>query len=423
MSIEDINQLKNNSIKQTFVLLIDSKNRDYSVYPDPNSYVVNFNVPFKNVIGFDIIDTSIPRTMYSIDKYNNTLYYYIHNSKDYNSFIAHINANIDITKEYDETFNGFFKKFEMPLGDYNLPSFIEHFNEEILLYENSNKNFSAVSLTTPTDLTDVITFRCSYPFIFNMRDSTLAETLGFNLLVKSEDHNVKYTIIDKFLTTVKKTRINEINDEIIYYDNIYIDTTFKKLYISYEYDYYPNNLTIEPLKMNRIISPGMVCFTGEKYIILRSPEIEEHSFGSLAYTNYNLGIAKFRTTSLGFNDEKLYITKIPIREFHPIGKLARLTLRFETADKKLYDFKGVNHNITLAIYYYEPKITSDTLFSSILNPNYKTNFNEYKYTNDEQEIINENDDDEDDENDNENENFSRDNINIYKQREQKYNYP
>ena len=31
----------------------------------------------------------------------------------------------------------------------------------------------------------------------------------------------------------------------------------------------------------------MVCFTGEKYIILRSPEIEEHAFGSLSYTNNN----------------------------------------------------------------------------------------------------------------------------------------
>lgn len=166
----------------------------------------------------------------------------------------------------------------------------------------------------------------------------------------------------------------------------------------------------------------MVCFTGEKYIVLRCPEIEEHSFGSLAYSNYTLGIAKFRTTSLGFNDEKLYITKIPIREFHPIGKLSRLSLKFETSDKYLYDFKGINHNITLAIYYYEPKIKITEVFNSILNPNYKTNFNEYKYTNEEQEIINENDEDEDDENDDVNENYSRDNLNIYKQRELKYNY-
>jgi hypothetical protein len=166
----------------------------------------------------------------------------------------------------------------------------------------------------------------------------------------------------------------------------------------------------------------MVCFTGEKYILLRSPEIEEHAFGSLAYTNNNLGIAKFRTNSLGFNDEKLYITKIPIREFHPIGKLSKLSIRFETADRKLYDFKGVNHNITLAIYYYEPKFKQIEEFNSILNPNYTTNFNNYKYTNDEQEIINEDDDDEDDINEDINENFSRDNINIYRKMEEKFNY-
>ena len=107
---------------------------------------------------------------------------------------------------------------------------------------------------------------------------------------------------------------------------------------------------------------------------MRSPEIEEHAFGSMAYTNNNLGIAKFRTNSLGFNDEKLYITKIPIREFHPIGKLSKLTLKFETADRNLYDFKGVNHNITLAVYYYEPKF-KHLNFNSILNPNYTNNFN------------------------------------------------
>jgi hypothetical protein len=422
MSIEDITQLKNNSIKQTFVLLIDSKNRDYNTYPDPSNYVINFNTPFKNVIGFDIIDTSIPRTMYSIDKYNNTLYYYIYkDSKNYDSFNNYINDNnnFDITKDYDETFNGIFTKFEMPVGDYNLPTFIEYFNDEIKL-KDPTIDFKAVSLTTPTDITDIITFQCSYPFILNMRDSTIAETLGFNLLIKESDNNIKYSTIDKFLTPIVKKKQNYNNKDLIY-DNNYIDNTFKKLYVSCEYDY-KSAPTVEPVKISRIIAPGMVCFTGEKYIILRSPEIEEHSFGSLAYSDYNLGIAKFRTTSEGFNDEKLYITKIPIREFHPIGKLSRLSLRFETADRKLYDFKGVNHNITLAIYYYEPKIISKDIFYSILNPNYKTNFNEYKYTNDEQEIINEQDDDEDDDNDDDNNNFSRDNINIYKQKELQFNY-
>jgi len=411
MSIEDITYLREHSIKQTIVILIDSKTRDFELYPDPNNYVVNFNVPFKNVIGFDIIDTSIPRTMYSIDKYNDTLYYYIHTDTT-TTIDDFINNEIDIdVLNYDPTYNGKFKVFNMSHADYSLPTFVVHFNDEIKNSINDNDVvLKAASLTDPSELTDTIQFTCTHPFIFNMYDSTLAETLGFNMLIKKENHNVKYSYYNKL--TIKKPIAN-IDTDNIKYSNI---MESMRLYVSF-YDE-----TIENIYMrNRIIAPGMVCFTGEKYIIMRSPEIEEHAFGSLAYTNNNLGIAKFRTNSLGFNDEKLYITKIPIREFHPIGKLSKLTLKFETADKKLYDFKGINHNITLAIYYYEPKFKI-TNFNSILNPNYSNNFNKYKYTNDEQEIINENDDDEDDINDNTNENFSRDNIDIYRQMEQKYNY-
>jgi hypothetical protein len=395
MSIEDIHYLKNNSIKQTCVILIDSKNRDLNVYPNPNDYVVFFNVPFKNVIGFDIIDSSIPRTMYSVDKYNNSLFIYIHPTTDIETFNNVIN-NLDNKNNKDPTFNSIFTEIIIAPGDYSLLAFIEEFNNQIkniflpkYFPNNTDKLFQINSLSDPTSIKNTIQFICTNPFIINMGDSTIAETLGFYLLTTIELNNINYI-----------------------YNNIY-----KKLYISFY-----NNDAINKTKPYYLISPGMICFTGEKYILMRSKEIEEHSFGSLAYTNNNLGVAKFRTNNVGFNDEKLYITKIPIREFHPIGKLSQLSIRFETADRKLYDFKGVNHNITLAIYYYEPSFKQSNEFNSILNPNYTTNFNNYKYTNDEQEIINEEDDDEDDLEDNINENFSRDNINIYKKMEQKYNY-
>jgi hypothetical protein len=416
MSIEDISYLRENSIKQTMVVLIDSKNRDFELYPDPNYYSINFNTPFKNVIGFDIIDTSIPRTMYSVDKYNNSLYYYIHTDTEtsFDDFIKN-ELNYD-AKTYDPTYNGKFKLFEITPGDYTLPTFIEHFNEEILISTKEIDNdivLEASGLTQPTELTDIIQFNCNYPFIFNMYDSTLAETLGFNLLVKKEFHNIKYSYYEKL--TAKKPIFGDNNNNFIKFSNI---LQSMRLYISFfDEKKYEANYP----KKHHLISPGMVCFTGEKYIVLRSPEIEEYSFGSLSYTNNNLGIAKLRTNSLGFNDERLYITKIPIREFHPVGKLSKLTFKFETSTGALYDFKGVNNNLTLAIYYFEPKFTNDK-FNSILNPNYTVNFNNYKYTNAEQEIINENDDDEDDITDNINENFSRDNINIYRKMEQKYKY-
>jgi hypothetical protein len=395
MSIEDIHYLKNNSIKQTCVILIDSKNRDLNVYPNPNDYVVFFNVPFKNVIGFDIIDSSIPRTMYSVDKYNNSLFIYIHPTTDIKTFNNVIN-NLDNKNNTDPTFNGIFTEIIITPGDYSLLAFIEEFNNQIkniflpkYFPNNTDKLFQINSLSDPTSIRNTIQFICTNPFIINMGNSTIAETLGFYLLTTIELNNINYI-----------------------YNNIY-----KKLYISFY-----NENAINKTKPYYLISPGTICFTGEKYILMRSKEIEEHSFGSLAYTNNNLGVAKFRTNNVGFNDEKLYITKIPIREFHPIGKLSQLSIRFETSDRKLYDFKGVNHNITLAIYYYEPSFKQSNEFNSILNPNYTTNFNNYKYTNDEQEIINEEDDDEDDLEDNINENFSRDNIDIYKKMEQKYNY-
>ena len=394
MSIEDIIQLKKNSIKQTYICLIDSKNRDFDLYPDPNNYVVNFDVPIKNVIGFDIIDTSIPRTMYSIDKYNNTFYYYIHTDESI-SIDDFIKNNIDMTIINDPTYNGVFTKYTFKSGDYSTQTFINYFNNDFVK-DNDSGNFYISCLSTPTQLTDVIQFNCDYPFILNMNDSTVAETLGFSLFANKENDDIKYTY-NQYLNSLK------IRKFYVSFENI--KSTINNTYI----------LSDSRLKYN-IIAPGMVCFTGEKYILLRSPEIEEYSFGSLAYTNNNLGIAKFRTNSLGFNDEKLYVTKIPIREFHPIGKLSKISLRFETNKRLLYDFKGINHNITIAIYYYEPKINKIEEFNSILNPNYTLNFNDYNYTNEEEEIIN------DEEQELKDEFLSRDNINNYKLMEQKFNY-
>jgi hypothetical protein len=62
--------------------------------------------------------------------------------------------------------------------------------------------------------------------------------------------------------------------------------------------------------------------------------------------------------------------------FHPIGKLPRLTLFFQTINGQTYDFKGVNHTITVAVYYLEPY--SDAPFQrSIINPNYTGDYMQY----------------------------------------------
>ena len=350
MSIEDIDYLRKNSTVESHLFLVDSRKRDLLKFPDPNSYVISFDIPFKNVIGIEVIEASIPRTMYTIDKYNNTFYYYIAAGlSEYNSIISNglgltENTNMDI-----------FKKLEIPVGNYTIQTFIPTFNS-LMVRESLNTDNQILidNLTNPPELSNKIIFTCKYPFIINMNLSTIAETIGCDLNITKENDEILYKFFNNYQGNLKLLKI---------YHSFY------------------NQIT----GLYQIISPGIVFFIGEKYIIIRSPEIEEHAFGSLGYNNFNQGIAKFKVSGVGFNDDKVELTKIPFKEFHPIGKLAKLTFRFETADGELYDFKGVNHTITYVIKYLKPRLINMSEFKSLLNPNYKNNFNDYRYTNEDQE--------------------------------------
>lgn len=373
MSIEDVQYLKNNSIKQSYTFLVDSKDRDRNVFPNPNEYVISFSTPFKNVIGLEVIDASIPRTMYSIDSTNNTLYYYIGAQDDdiIINGLYEINTNGIITPDISK-----FSKFEMPIGDYTIQTFIPSFNK---LTASLGIDLTIKSLSNPPELNNLMKFISTKPFIVDMFNSTLAETLGFDLYMDPNENK-------------------SLSQRYIYMSSYKGKENFQKIYHSiYKDGFYT------------IISPGMIYFMGDKYIILRCPEIEQHLYRSLSYSKYTLGLAKFRINGFGFNDEKLAITKIPTREFHPIGKLPKMSFKFETSSGSLYDFKGVNHNIVFAIYYYEPK-QINMLQNSILNPDYKANYLDYLYKEEDQE----GDSDED-------EDYSRDNLNLYKKNETNYN--
>jgi hypothetical protein len=614
MSIEDINYMKDNSIKQSYTFIIDSFDRDRDMYPNPNNYVVNFSTPFKNIIGMEIIDASIPRTMYTIDIDNNEFYYYIGNDTDdeiiekgiqinnnanlilknwnntsissyleisgdryailnnsinlyniYNNVVNiggttvgltfnlcirplidnynnkyniidfsydHVylndtetdiifkNISINVEKDIDNTYiltfavgsinktlkininnyiniywsilntswnigifdinnalivyNEFlncdkiynvfytkkyigkkhdnlsiwgtnilqikdfkiynvamttynimlsyinvvspqiniipvwfkmneivnntiinsgnsstinyidiFKKITIIPGDYTFKTFISKFND---LLDKDEIEIMFKETSTPAELTNLIDIYSKMPLLIDMKRSTISENIGFDLYPTQNNE-------DKYISK-QYTNSNSV--------------LAKMFYSRFNTDY-----NIEtPINKYIITSPGIVYFIGNKYIILRCPEIEEHLYRSLSYSNYTLGLAKFRVDSVGINSEKLFITKIPVREFHPIGKLSRITLRFETNKGLLYDFKGINHNIIFAIFYYEP-IQKNIPKTSILNPEYKMNYLDYLYK---QEEIEGDSDDNDDIED-----FSRDNINDYKIKEQLYN--
>lgn len=104
-----------------------------------------------------------------------------------------------------------------------------------------------------------------------------------------------------------------------------------------------------------LIAPGLINLLGVRYVTLRCAEIEQYMGNVGKYGPFSTGIGVFKL--LGSNEVAQlrfdYVSLIR-RPLHPIGRLRRLTLRFELPDGTLFDFKGINHQILFTIKYYIP---------------------------------------------------------------------
>lgn len=475
MAIEDIDFLKKNSIKENFVFIVDSKQRDRKAYLEPNEYVVEFESPFRNVIGLNLIDASIPRTMYNVDVFNNEICFYIYN-----------------TGTIADT--AVFKKVALETGDYSVQTLIVELNDKLKMQVNGvDIGITASSMSNPPDIKNRLQFKCPFYFAFDMKNSTIAETLGFDGYVRNPSLHNNYITIPEIdnpqLFHSKKFEFNRgdsytlfegprgvirtlnlaegyvaqpffvpyethvvkvyaalsdvgfvnfsIKSDLLgvslvsgrittsyvdgsFSDSIDLDYRFfegnRYYWIVFEETetdlniYYNDVLTTLDMSLqcyknevwsslkgyqlsiridvaddyNQIRAPGIYSLVGERYIILRCKEIEENSYRSLSYTKNPTGIAKFTLGIVGYSEERLDYASVPSREFHPIGKLSRLTLRFETQKGQLYDFKDVNHTLTFSIKYLEAVGKGD-FTTSIINSNYNGDFLKYQYSQEEQE--------------------------------------
>lgn len=54
-------------------IVVDSRQRDYTLYPDPNSYLVNLLETYRNVEKIELIAAMVPKTEYNVNSENNLL--------------------------------------------------------------------------------------------------------------------------------------------------------------------------------------------------------------------------------------------------------------------------------------------------------------------------------------------------------------
>ena len=54
--------------------LVDSRDRDYSTYPNPNNYVVYFPESYRDVLSIELLSIDVPKTQYNVHSGNNILH-------------------------------------------------------------------------------------------------------------------------------------------------------------------------------------------------------------------------------------------------------------------------------------------------------------------------------------------------------------
>lgn len=347
------------------------------------------NVPIsirKNQIGDRIFLFSFDSTEYFIPKENNSHIIDIINKKSYKLNYSLNNSTI-IYYEYlkiDEALDiMFWSSKEYIARIQNLRRYLTPGNFDISILRNELNQLLEQDEVNVETTSSLETRQGRYRFIsvsniliINGRLSTLATSIGMGIPPTQ---------------STSSYRKLKIGDNPLVYLSAY-DPNF---------EYYK----VEP--------PGLINLFGERFLILKIKEIEDHLLGSYGYMSFSPGIGMFKLAS-SFNDVtnlRFDYVSLVRKPFHPIGKVSKLTLRFETSKGLLYDFKGVNHQLLMVIKFLVP--TAKVQFTrSVLNPEYDPNF--MKYISENRTIQNKEGSDSDDDNEEENMNNYKKEINNYR---------
>ena len=471
-SLDDIDYMQEHADTQDYLLFVDSARRNTQADKTPSQYQVNFDIPFYNVCGIEVLDTTFPRTQYLVDVNNNQVAYQIDGEG--------------------------WSLFQVDNGDYNVTQLCELLGLGLV---SNNKTVSVQPLSDPADVKGQLKFTSNYPFELNMSRSSMRKVVGFSnpvivdesprlydtapgyvdgsddiFVANVDTGNVSFVssfngpapILDAMPLTVSPTcqlftaaqsgfvsqvqvqveRVGSPTGNSVHFDLIdasgtvfgsgdinvlldnldspsicndvynpkvlvinkpyYLSLTTDTTDVSNTYSVFnaqpstpqssvpgiytgpdvgnlaaysdpTQQLCCQVLQgglQYRVITPGLFNLTGERYILIRCPEIESHIYNSQAFTqNYNMGLTKVQMAIYGYGNNRYDFSNYASRMFHPIGKLKKMTLIFQCADGTLYDFKGVDHTLTMKIKYYEPK--RQTMHQYLLNPKYNPNLLDY----------------------------------------------
>lgn len=206
MPIDDVDFLKKNSETTHNILLIDSNMRNHANYPTPSMYTIDLQQPFYNVTGIEVLDASIPRTMYVIDNHNDKLVFYIGR----NCMITNEDKIVRLNK-YDPNVTRVVVTLDHI--DCTMQELIDELNLKMNLYDIEVNAESPERLIKKSSL---VFLSNKTPFVLDMWESTCNELLGLNVpstAVNSTVSSTRYTPVhDQKFDTITTTECKFVTD-------------------------------------------------------------------------------------------------------------------------------------------------------------------------------------------------------------------
>lgn len=437
--MDDVHYLRKHASEESFLFVVDSARRDTAVYPEPHEYEVAFNAPFRNVVGLDLIDATLPRTEYLVERGANTLVLDAGHGK---TTVA------------------------VPPADYNILQLVEALNAALATAVAPATVLVRPS-TTPAELGNRVRLLADRPCVVHAAESGLRRALGLGHhaptlstadvvpgalgpvtaqgpLPASDTLALDLPCRQALafagagrVTAVRAYAGSDAPGAVVRAAVLdaegggllaegYATTTgadFEQLTIPLQ--------AVEPLRAGagcflvlqgesaRVYTgpeppsqalappdagepwweppgwtdgdgqvcasvdaeldgyvlepPGVVDLTGEPYVLVRCPEIEQCLYRDRAYEAVHAGMGLVKLGNYGFREQRFDFVSFPPRRLPtPLGKLPKLTIRLEKGDGGLYDTKGVDHHLVFVVRYLE-MTRGPECAPSTLNPAYQPN--------------------------------------------------
>lgn len=420
--MEDVAYLRQHAQEESYLFVLDSARRDTAVHPDPNEYEICFRAPFRNVVGLDLVDATVPRTEYIVENGGNALRY------------THAGTRYVAT---------------VTPGDYSILQLLE------ALTAAMEGRVWCSAATVPAEVSNKAVFYSEEPFEIHAAESTMRRALGlgFGPLTATaaaiDTRRViqgplpasgflppgslgRQTFVAPASGTPLAAQVYVASDApvtvrvaIVSGDTLVAEGSAATTGVDFE------QLSVPLVAVDRVVKggsyqvvvdassarvfcedgvstgrgggawwsgtawsagtgalcldvdmtvagyslqpPGVVNLTGEPFVLVRCPTIETELYRDRAYESVHAGLGLVNLGNYGFREQRYDFTSFPSRRLPtPLGKLSKLTIRLEKSDGTLYDTKGVDHHLVLSVRYLELTKAPEAMRST-LNPGYMPN--------------------------------------------------